>query len=141
MLDLKGTAGRLRAGYIRALRELFAAIPLADVTVAGHDWRLLNGLQQAALPLKVCYTANTGQRLELLWQNQDALAFQTVGLHHTIVTPEVLERFKSAGVTVYAWTVDDLARARQLREMGVDGLISNDLGVLEAVKGTGISGQ
>ena len=40
-------------------------------------------------------------------------------------TPERLARWRAAGLEVAAWTVDDVARARALRDMGVRYLITN----------------
>jgi len=44
---------------------------------------------------------------------------------HTQVTPEVVERCRLRGVTLYAWTIDDEAEARRFADMGVDVITSN----------------
>jgi len=44
---------------------------------------------------------------------------------YTQVTPEVVERCRLRGITLYAWTIDDEATARTYAEMGVDVLASN----------------
>jgi glycerophosphoryl diester phosphodiesterase len=43
-----------------------------------------------------------------------------------LCTPDAVARWHSAGFAVNTWTVDDPARLRALRDMGVDGMISND---------------
>lgn len=43
----------------------------------------------------------------------------------TQVSQTGVERWKRAGFRVHAWTVDSPHRARQLSELGVDGLITN----------------
>ena len=49
-----------------------------------------------------------------------------------------VDRIKAAGLKVYAWTVDDPARARELVDAGVDGVTTNRPGALrrELVRAT-----
>jgi glycerophosphoryl diester phosphodiesterase len=44
---------------------------------------------------------------------------------HTQVTPEVVDRCRLRGITLYAWTLDDEAEARRFADMGVDVVTSN----------------
>ena len=46
--------------------------------------------------------------------------------HHSLVCEELLALVAAAGGEVYAWTVDDPARARALSDLGVAGVTSND---------------
>lgn len=41
------------------------------------------------------------------------------------LTPEKVEKVKSAGLKLYIWTVNDPAQARRLLKMGVDGIASD----------------
>jgi glycerophosphoryl diester phosphodiesterase len=47
-------------------------------------------------------------------------------VYHPLISPKLAGICKRAGVELIAWTVDDERRMRQLVEMGVDGLVSND---------------
>ena len=48
-------------------------------------------------------------------------------VYHPLVSAEAGRGSAShAGVELIAWTVDDEARLRKLRDLGVDGLVSND---------------
>ena len=47
-------------------------------------------------------------------------------LNDPLVTPAVVERCHSLGVPVIAWTVNDPARLRELAEIGVDGVVTDD---------------
>ncbi|MBN1881484.1 MAG: glycerophosphodiester phosphodiesterase [Deltaproteobacteria bacterium] len=49
------------------------------------------------------------------------------GIHpeHGTVTGELIDAAKDAGLFVNTWTVDDAGRMRELRDMGVSGIISN----------------
>ena len=53
------------------------------------------------------------------------LGCQTWNPFHAIVTPRRVARAHTAGLCVYAWTVDDRSRARQLIRWGVDGIFTN----------------
>ena len=46
--------------------------------------------------------------------------------NHRLVTPALVEAVDGAGGELFAWTVDDAARIRELERMGVHGVISND---------------
>jgi glycerophosphoryl diester phosphodiesterase len=45
---------------------------------------------------------------------------------HPLISPKLARICHHAGVELIAWTVDDEKRMRQLVEIGVDGLVSND---------------
>jgi glycerophosphoryl diester phosphodiesterase len=47
-------------------------------------------------------------------------------LHHTLVSPRVVERCHGRGVAVLAWTVEDEGDLRRVVAAGVDGVIAND---------------
>ncbi len=45
---------------------------------------------------------------------------------HNLVTPRRVRIAHEAGLRVHAWTVDDPKRAQTLRQLGVDGVFTND---------------
>jgi glycerophosphoryl diester phosphodiesterase len=47
-------------------------------------------------------------------------------LHYAVVSRAVVERCHAVGAPVLVWTVDDIARARRLADLGVDAIVSND---------------
>jgi glycerophosphoryl diester phosphodiesterase len=46
--------------------------------------------------------------------------------HWRLVTPRLVRRVRAAGGELYVWTVDDLARLREIEALGVTGVITND---------------
>jgi glycerophosphoryl diester phosphodiesterase len=57
------------------------------------------------------------------------LDVQAMWAYWPLVTRRLVKAAKSAGVEVIAWTVDDAARMRALRKLGVDGICTNDPGL------------
>jgi glycerophosphoryl diester phosphodiesterase len=54
------------------------------------------------------------------------LGVNAVWAYHPIITPRLVEAARKVEVELIAWTVDDAERMRELLEMGVDGICSND---------------
>jgi glycerophosphoryl diester phosphodiesterase len=70
----------------------------------------------------------------LLAKRAPELGVQAVWLYHPLVTPRAIEVAHEIGVEVYAWTVDDAPRMKELIEMGVDGICSNDPRLFEVAE-------
>lgn len=51
-------------------------------------------------------------------------------LYSSVITPDAVKAIKAAGLGLYAWTVDDVAEARRLTELGVAGITTNRPGWL-----------
>jgi glycerophosphoryl diester phosphodiesterase len=56
-------------------------------------------------------------------------SLQAVSVHveHVLVTPDLVARVHDAGFRILAWTVNDVSRAQGLLDMGLDGLITDNL--------------
>jgi glycerophosphoryl diester phosphodiesterase len=54
------------------------------------------------------------------------LGVDAVWAYHQIITPKLVEAAENAGVELIAWTVDDAERIRDLLDMGVHGICTND---------------
>jgi len=62
--------------------------------------------------------------LELLYKATEVGA-STLNLSHNLITPALVKESHKRGVNVWAWTVDDETRMKELIEMNVDGITSN----------------
>jgi glycerophosphoryl diester phosphodiesterase len=62
------------------------------------------------------------------------LEIDAVWAYHQIITPKLVDVARGIGVELIAWTVDDLARMRELIAMGVDGICSNDPRLFEVAE-------
>jgi glycerophosphoryl diester phosphodiesterase len=54
------------------------------------------------------------------------LGVRAMWAYWPLVTRQLVEITNSAGVELFAWTVDELDRMRTLRALGVDGICTND---------------
>ena len=54
------------------------------------------------------------------------LGVRAMWVYWPLVTRRLVETTESAGVELFAWTVDERDRMRALRALGVDGICSND---------------
>jgi hypothetical protein len=55
---------------------------------------------------------------------------EAVSIRHSLISDEILEGLRARVPVVVAWTVNDLARARRLRDLGVDGVTTDRVAVL-----------
>ncbi|HYM77508.1 MAG TPA: glycerophosphodiester phosphodiesterase [Candidatus Dormibacteraeota bacterium] len=55
---------------------------------------------------------------------------QYVILHHDLLEPELVRKIKGAGKKVFVWTVNNAAEMQRFRDLGVDGIISDDTSLL-----------
>jgi glycerophosphoryl diester phosphodiesterase len=56
----------------------------------------------------------------------DELGIDAVWAYHQIITPRLVEVAEETGLELIAWTVDDAVRMRELLDMGVHGICTND---------------
>jgi glycerophosphoryl diester phosphodiesterase len=59
-----------------------------------------------------------------------------LSLHHTVVSPAVVEAAHRRGVPVLAWTANEPALVQRLAADGVDGIVSDDPGMVASTLGT-----
>lgn len=50
---------------------------------------------------------------------------------HTLVTPKLIEECHKSGMRVIPWTVNSKERLKELKEMGIDGVITDDPRIFE----------
>jgi glycerophosphoryl diester phosphodiesterase len=62
----------------------------------------------------------------ILEKRAPKLGVDAVWAYHAIITPRLVEAAHRVEVELIAWTVDDAERIRELLDMGVDGICSND---------------
>jgi glycerophosphoryl diester phosphodiesterase len=96
-----------------------------------RDWTQYGWAQPA---LRAGISALRRRYPGLLAKRGPELQVQAVWVYHPIITPRAIEAARDLGVELYAWTVDDAATIRQLLEMGVDGICTNDPRLFEVAE-------
>ncbi len=116
---------------ITSLEWLREAAPDLDrgwtVPKVSKDWSRSRVLR----PLYLAGSATFRARLpQIVGRQAPELGAWAVWVFHALITPKLIDAAHRAGVKVIAWTVDDQARIQELRTLGVDGIVSNDPGLL-----------
>lgn len=83
--------------------------------------------QDSAIPLGLICETKTQLRF---WTE---LPVEYVIPHSALAEPELVRKIKGAGKKVIVWTVNDPAEMQRFAELGVDGIISDDPGLLGRV--------
>jgi glycerophosphoryl diester phosphodiesterase len=94
------------------------------VIIQSFDVRTLQVLRQKYPHIK---TSLLVENVKGLNKNLEALGFipDIYSPYYKLVTKRLLQNCHAKGMKVVPWTVNDLAAMRRLKEMGVDGLISD----------------
>jgi len=132
LLDLKGAYGDREEAFAGALLELVAATGMEqEVVFCGQNWRLLKWVRRLAPHLAVHYSIDNAAQWAAFRRRQESDPVRRVCVRQSLLDESLTRDLQALGVTtVYTWTVDDLHRARELLELGVDGIISNSLELL-----------
>jgi glycerophosphoryl diester phosphodiesterase len=131
LLDLKGQYGDREEALAQALAEMLERIGMKEeVTICGLNWRLLGHLRAAAPHLRVHYSIGSADQMRAFQAMLERDPIRRICLNHSLAEEPLIERFKGLGMIIYTWAVDDLPRAHELLDMGIDGIISNSLEML-----------
>jgi len=131
LLDLKGEHGDREEALAQALAEMLERMGMEEqATICGQNWSLLGHLRAAAPHLKVHYSIDSTDQLEAFQAMLEHDPIRRICLNQSLIEKPLIERLKGLGMTIYTWTVDDLWRAHELLELGVDGITSNSLEML-----------
>ena len=135
LVDVKGSRRGRQSAFARALAQSVRLAGMADeVTFCGQNWPVLRRLRVIDPGLRVHYSIGAQRQLAAFSHVRQDETLRGVCLHHSLIDARLIDVLKRRGLAVWTWTVDDLAQARQLAAMGIDGIISNRLDVLEALR-------
>lgn len=125
LLDLKERKPARRAQLVAALTE---ALPdRSRFRVCGHPEDDVAALRAVGFRT----WRSVGNRRQLAAVLAEArLPDDAVSIRHSLLTADVLARLRERVPQVVAWTVNDEARARQLRTLGADGVTTDNANVL-----------
>jgi glycerophosphoryl diester phosphodiesterase len=120
----------------RLARELLALEDRAHIGVTCEVWSIADRLREWLPDVGVGYSIRgEGHIRRYLAERESGRRKRTpLAVRHTLLdSPERVEALRHHAGRVTAWTVDDVDRAIELVEWGVDAIVSNRLTVLNAV--------
>jgi glycerophosphoryl diester phosphodiesterase len=125
--DIEGDESRAIAD---ALVRALADAACEDAIVCGQT-DLLDDVRRAGPQLDVRYSIQEPSQWDALLRRLDAgAAVRGLCVYHRFYDDGVARFTADNGLEVYAWTIDDPARAREVVELGARGITSNSLPLL-----------
>ncbi|WP_363324389.1 glycerophosphodiester phosphodiesterase family protein [uncultured Desulfuromonas sp.] len=116
-----------RAGL--AVLKLLRAYPSVRAMVSSFDHGLLQALRRSDSRLPLGFLTDSR-----LWRGTvrraAACGAESVHPRHEFVSESLVAACRQKGLRLFAWTVDDPARLERLLKLGVDGVFSNDPGMV-----------
>jgi glycerophosphoryl diester phosphodiesterase len=126
LIERKGGAP---ADYVAVLRRLNA---LTNVVVQAFDWVFLAGVRDLEPRIPLCALGSGTFSLSSLISITNAGA-RIVAWEKTGVTASMVELVHGQGLQVFVWTVDG-PEIKNFIDLGVDGIISNDPGMVRQLQ-------
>jgi glycerophosphoryl diester phosphodiesterase len=129
-LDIKSATPRAADAVLELYHDHEAMMPSTDVS--SNQWKLLDRLAEAGTEMRMFYSIGKPRFVDaLIRRTQAAHPPHGTSIRHTLLSPELVQRLHDANLIIYAWTVNNDARAKELLSWGVDGIISDDVGIFE----------
>lgn len=113
--------------FVELLMEVVKEKKIEDrVIIQSFDIRTLQYLHSTFPLIKTSYLFEPPSDRSIV-QQIDELGFTPTiySPDHTVVTPVLVAQCKQMGMQLIPWTVNDIQRMRELKHMGVDGMISD----------------
>ncbi len=131
-IDIKSKSPRAADALLELFRDHESMMPPARVS--SPHWKLLDRLRAADPALQLFYSIGVESRVDALIRRMgDGRPATGTSIRHTLLTRERVDALHAAGLLVYAWTVNDEDRARELLRWGVDGIISDEFAMFDAL--------
>jgi glycerophosphoryl diester phosphodiesterase len=123
--------------WARSMRRLAALAPRLGRAIAYPRDRY--GTANVRWPRPLTAGAAASARAAMPARAPALLAFSradVLALHHTLVSPRVVQAVHERGAALLAWTANDRASVERLVACGVDAIVSDDPGMVLAVLAT-----
>jgi glycerophosphoryl diester phosphodiesterase len=133
LLDLKGGyRGDGARAYAQTLARILLQVQGQQQVMVCGQIEVLDRVRQAAPHLDVRYSIEKRRHWQALLRRLDAGGhLRGVCMSREFLNDEIIRFLEDKGLKVFCWTVDDPAEARRLLALGVDGIISNSIPLLE----------
>jgi glycerophosphoryl diester phosphodiesterase len=123
-LTQRAMTSTMEARSVHALRELAPELRRGwTLPKVGRDWTR----SRIARPAVLAGSAALRARLPaLVRRHARRLGAAAIWIYHPLATPALARAARESGCELVAWTVDDATRMRELLELGVTGICTND---------------
>lgn len=132
MIDLKGRRGWTGPAVAAAMAAHHPGRPYA---VCGRNWSLLRGFESIPEARVVWSAGSRGELDRLLGRLEQSPAWG-VSVRRQLLTPELVASLRDRVRVVMAWHVEDARRLDEVLDLGVNGVICDDLQVLATLLAT-----
>lgn len=95
-----------------------------QIIMTSFDEKVLTTLQTHKSRFKRGFLIETDIKAEAI-EKALALGCCHIGWMDRLATPEMIQLSHDAGLTISVWTVNDVERAKALRDLGIEGLITD----------------
>ena len=131
-IDIKSKTPRAADALLALHRDHADLLP--PVRICSPQWRVLDRIAEAHTDLPLYYSIGHEPRVEaLLRRVGEGHPATGTSIRHTLLTRERADAFHAAGLEIFAWTVNNADRARELLDWGVEGIISDDFAMFDAL--------
>ena len=117
-------------------RELMLLRDRGHIVVSCEAWANADRLRAWLPDLRVSYSVRYEPQLRRYMHEAITtdLPQRPIAIRHTLLhSAEEVRSIKRYAGSIAAWTVDDIDRAQELAEWGIDAIVSNDLTLLNAL--------
>jgi len=120
MIELKGTKPTI--SYVsQCVAKVLKKFPLEGIFIGSFNIELVQSIKKKLPYHNIISIVNTKEDIsEHLKLSQCAFAF-----NHTLLTVDIIKKFKEKGKFIWAWTINDSEVAKELLNWGVDGIITD----------------
>jgi hypothetical protein len=134
-LDLKGSSQTFidQVGSFLTSRQRFPALVLS-----ASDPNVLRQLSEQAPHAVLLLSVSSSARYISLQSEPETIALiDGVSIRDDLVTEASASWFREQELQIWAWTVNQPTRAAELAAIGIDGVTTDNLAILEALSGGG----
>ncbi|WP_111895185.1 glycerophosphodiester phosphodiesterase [Acinetobacter sp. MB5] len=95
-----------------------------SATITSFDEKILKALQKNQSPFQRGFLIEDNIKSQAI---EKAIKYgcNRIGWKDKLATPDMIELSKLAGLAVSVWTVNEVKRAKELQDLGIDGLITD----------------
>jgi glycerophosphoryl diester phosphodiesterase len=132
-LDLKETTPK----FVGLVVEFINSRPEGrPVLVASRETWILRALRVRAPQAILLKSVADAETIEELRQNQSLVSvIDGITVRHSLLDEETAVWLQHEGLLVFAWTVNDMTRVNELMALGIDGVTSDNLAILNLLGG------